>query len=239
MSILTGDFEVYLEGRANIYLVVRTLAYGGKKGKGNQAPIEASTPPKPRRESSARRQDAKDPRASPTRDSPQPAVPCEPRQPQNLHDLLDYRLEMGCKPKNNAPGASPSPPGKSHLRPKDIKAMLSGAPHFLLEKGRHGRWFPQVIFPWDEQNPIIQHMWDRKPLPHASFTLSTLHAHLPVPDDWVAKGGFRSNFLTGAAEQALQAEQHLMSGFSKYPTCYPITAKNLAPLVSGTFLNYQ
>ncbi|KAJ5860103.1 uncharacterized protein N7529_007413 [Penicillium soppii] len=32
-------------------------------------------------------------------------------------------------------------------------------------------------------------MWDRKPLPHASFTLSTLHAHLPVPDDWAVKGG--------------------------------------------------
>jgi hypothetical protein len=81
--------------------------------------------------------------------------------------------------------------------------MLSGAPHFFLEKGNIAlmsfvvsldssaglgltpgelsfglaamsslrRWYPQVIFPWDEQNPVIQHMWDRKPLPHASFTL--------------------------------------------------------------------
>lgn len=32
-------------------------------------------------------------------------------------------------------------------------------------------------------------MLDRKPLPHASFTLCTLHAHLPVPDDWAVKGG--------------------------------------------------
>lgn len=32
-------------------------------------------------------------------------------------------------------------------------------------------------------------MLDRKPLPHASFTLCTLHAHLPVPDDWTVKGG--------------------------------------------------
>ncbi|KAJ5502755.1 hypothetical protein N7463_005629 [Penicillium fimorum] len=98
-------------------------------------------------------------------------------------------MEDACKPKYNSPGSSPSPSGKSHLTPKDIKALLSGAPHFLLEKGKHGRWYPQVIFPWDEQNPIIQHMWDRKPLPHASFTLSTLHAHLPVPDDWAVKGG--------------------------------------------------
>ncbi|KAJ5365557.1 hypothetical protein N7517_008443 [Penicillium concentricum] len=98
-------------------------------------------------------------------------------------------MEDAGKPKDNSPDANPNPPDKSQLTPKDIKAMLSGAPHFLLEKGKHGRWYPQVIFPWDEQNPIIQHMWDRKALPHASFTLSTLHAHLPVPDDWVVKGG--------------------------------------------------
>jgi hypothetical protein len=96
---------------------------------------------------------------------------------------------MARKPKDHSPDANPGPPEKSHLTPKDIKALLSGAPHFLLEKGKHGRWYPQVIFPWDEQNPIIQHMWDRKALPHASFTLSTLHAHLPVPDDWTVKGG--------------------------------------------------
>jgi hypothetical protein len=85
--------------------------------------------------------------------------------------------------------------------------MLSGAPHFLLEKGKHGRYYPQVIFPWDEQNPIVQHMWDRKPLPHASFTLSTLHAHLPLPDDWAVKGGVPMQALdwrrcTGAINRA-------------------------------------
>ncbi|KAI9933789.1 hypothetical protein MW887_004861 [Aspergillus wentii] len=31
-------------------------------------------------------------------------------------------------------------------------------------------------------------MWDRKRLPHASYTLCTLHAHLPVPDGLVVKG---------------------------------------------------
>jgi hypothetical protein len=59
----------------------------------------------------------------------------------------------------------------------------------MLERGKHGRWYPQVIFPWDEHNPSIQRMLDRKPLAHASFTLCTLHAHLPVPDDWAVKGG--------------------------------------------------
>lgn len=67
--------------------------------------------------------------------------------------------------------------------------MLSGAPHFLLERGKTGRWYPQVIFPWDSHHPPIQRMLDRKPLSHASFTLCTLHAHLPVPDDWAVKGG--------------------------------------------------
>ncbi|KAJ5447473.1 hypothetical protein N7445_002294 [Penicillium cf. griseofulvum] len=145
-------------------------------------------PPKLRPDSS-RQQDTKDPRGSPTRDYPAPEEHGEPRQPQNLQDLLESRLDMVCKSKDYSPDANPGPPEKSHLTPKDIKALLSGAPHFLLEKGKHGRWYPQVIFPWDEQNPIIQHMWDRKALPHASFTLSTLHAHLPVPDDWTVKGG--------------------------------------------------
>ncbi|KAJ5787853.1 hypothetical protein N7457_002843 [Penicillium paradoxum] len=96
---------------------------------------------------------------------------------------------MMSKKKHISPDGDADSSNEPSLTKKETKALLSGAPHFLLEKGKHGRWYPQVIFPWDEQNPIIQHMWDRKPLPHASFTLSTLHAHLPIPDDWVCKGG--------------------------------------------------
>ena len=90
---------------------------------------------------------------------------------------------------------------------EDIKAIFSGAPHFLLERGKHGRWYPQVIFPWDEHNPSIQHMLDRKLLAHPSFTSCTLHAHLPVPDDWVIKDGVLRQLhdwhRTGACKRAV------------------------------------
>lgn len=46
-----------------------------------------------------------------------------------------------------------------------------------------------MIFPWDQHNPSIQRLLDRKLLSHSSFTLCTLHAHLPVPDDWAVKSG--------------------------------------------------
>lgn len=71
---------------------------------------------------------------------------------------------------------------------KDQKTLFSGAPYFFLGKGKHDQWHPHVIFPWDDHDPSIQNMWDRKPLPHASFTLATLHAHLPIPDGWMVKG---------------------------------------------------
>lgn len=126
---------------------------------------------------------------SPRHNSPTARESCEPKQPGNIQDLLEYRLDMATKPANSSASNTSSPSNGLTLTKNDVKALLSGAPHFLLEKGKHRRWYPQVIFPWDEQNPVIQHMWDRKPLPHASFTLSTLHAHLPVPDDWAVKGG--------------------------------------------------
>ncbi|GAQ03854.1 hypothetical protein ALT_1175 [Aspergillus lentulus] len=77
------------------------------------------------------------------------------------------------------------PPSETHLSRDDIHAIFSGAPYFLLEKGKHGLWYPQVIFPWDDHDPTIQHLWDRKLLPHPSYTLCTLHAHLPVPEGFL------------------------------------------------------
>jgi hypothetical protein len=77
------------------------------------------------------------------------------------------------------------PPSETHLSRDDIHAIFSGAPYFLLEKGKHGLWFPQVIFPWDDHDPTIQHLWDRKLLPHPSYSLCTLHAHLPVPEGFL------------------------------------------------------
>lgn len=122
-----------------------------------------------------------------TPESPGPAPAAthgEPKQPGNIQDALEYRIDAATKAQDNF--QSPKQPS---LTKKDIKALLSGAPHFLLERGKHGRWYPQVIFPWDEHNPSIQRMLDRKALPHASFTLCTLHSHLPVPDDWAVMGG--------------------------------------------------
>ncbi|KAJ6095214.1 hypothetical protein N7486_005960 [Penicillium sp. IBT 16267x] len=123
------------------------------------------------------------PRTPGSQEPPSAVAQCEPKQPSNILDYLEFRLDAAIKLKE---GQSPD---EATLTKKDIKALLSGAPHFLLERGKHGRWYPQVIFPWDEKNPSILRMLDRKPLPHASFTLCTLHAHLPVPDDWAWKGG--------------------------------------------------
>ncbi|PKX96157.1 uncharacterized protein P174DRAFT_368758 [Aspergillus novofumigatus IBT 16806] len=77
------------------------------------------------------------------------------------------------------------PPSETHLSRDDIHAIFSGAPYFLLEKGKHELWYPQVIFPWDDHDPTIQHLWDRKLLPHPSYSLCTLHAHLPVPEGFL------------------------------------------------------
>ncbi|CAG8389366.1 unnamed protein product [Penicillium salamii] len=129
------------------------------------------------------------PRSSSRGESPTAGEHCEPKQPGNIQDLLEYRLDMASKPRDSSSGNTSKTSDDCTLTKSEVKAMLSGAPHFLLERGKHKRYYPQVIFPWDEQNSVVQHMWDRKPLPHASFTLSTLHAHLPVPDDWAVKGG--------------------------------------------------
>ncbi|KAF3399790.1 hypothetical protein F1880_008003 [Penicillium rolfsii] len=139
------------------------------------------------------RQGSRDPTPSNSsgRRSPEPhpaAAHSEPKQPGNIQDYLDYRLDKAGLPEDRTDPKVSSERG-SVLTKKDVKALFSGAPHFMLERGKHGRWYPQVIFPWDEHNPSIQRMLDRKPLAHASFTLCTLHAHLPVPDDWAVKGG--------------------------------------------------
>jgi len=125
--------------------------------------------------------------SNPGSPEPPPAVAHgEPKQPTNIQDALEYRLNSAC---GGTADASARPKDGYCFAKKDVKALLSGAPHFLLERGKHGRWYPQVIFPWDQHSPSIQRMLDRKILAHASFTLCTLHAHLPVPDDWAVKGG--------------------------------------------------
>ena len=88
------------------------------------------------------------------------------------------------------PSKAPEEPsnGAIPLSSEDLQAVFQGAPYFLLEKGDYGQWCPLVIFPYCEHDMFVQNLWDRKPLSHASFSLSTLHTHIPVPDGWVIKG---------------------------------------------------
>lgn len=67
----------------------------------------------------------------------------------------------------------------------DVRHLFSGAPQFMLEKGSHGRSFPQIVFPWDTDLAVAD-LVGRRWLKHESFALCTLHAHLPIPDqlDW-------------------------------------------------------
>lgn len=68
------------------------------------------------------------------------------------------------------------------LSKEDMRALFFGAPHFMLEKGRHGKSFPQAFFPWNNDLEVSD-LQDRRYLRHESFALTTLHAHLPIPDE--------------------------------------------------------
>ena len=65
---------------------------------------------------------------------------------------------------------------------EDVEHLFSGAPQFVLEKGTRGRYFPQAFFPWNNDLETSD-LQDRRYLKHESFALSTLHAHLPIPDE--------------------------------------------------------
>jgi len=127
----------------------------------------------------------------PSPESPRFSPRGEPRQPENIPDALEIALEASQKRSETRAKKKDTDVyrcAESLLTKQDLMHVFSGAPHFLLEKGRNGLWYPQVIFPWDRHDPIIQDLWDRQPLSHVSFTLSTLHAHLPVPDEWARRG---------------------------------------------------
>lgn len=63
----------------------------------------------------------------------------------------------------------------------DLRIFFSGAPYFMLEQGRRGRSYPQAFYPWNSDLETGDFQ-DRRFLEHETFALSTLHAHLPVPD---------------------------------------------------------
>lgn len=84
------------------------------------------------------------------------------------------------------PACTTEPPTDANdLSRDDVRHLFSGAPHFTLEKGSHGKSFPQAFFPWDNDLDVAD-LTGRRWLKHESFALSTLHAHLPIPDelDW-------------------------------------------------------
>ncbi|KEF61724.1 uncharacterized protein A1O9_03294 [Exophiala aquamarina CBS 119918] len=78
--------------------------------------------------------------------------------------------------------------GKNGLTKVDVQGLFSGAPQYTLEKGRRGRYFPQAFFPWNNDLDISD-LQDRRYLRHESFALSTLHAHLPIPNEVEWKPG--------------------------------------------------
>ena len=98
-----------------------------------------------------------DPKAS------KPAEPSKPEHPPPEDHQFDTSLANG-------------------LSKEDVQALFFGAPHFMLEKGRHGKSFPQAFFPWNKDLEVSD-LQDRRYLSHESFALITLHAHLPIPDE--------------------------------------------------------
>ncbi|KAJ5612093.1 hypothetical protein N7510_005287 [Penicillium lagena] len=167
-------------------------------GYGHSSRIEASQVPRPQKSGDAHQHDTSGASSHGGRipESPTSCDQGEPKQPGNIQDFLEYRLSFADRPQAGNTESS-ARPDHQLLTKNDVKAILSGAPHFLLEKGKHGRWYPQVVFPWDEHNPSIQHLWDRKPLPHASFTLGVpIRLH-----DWRRTGGpKRATFDIGVFE---------------------------------------
>ncbi|OAL24156.1 hypothetical protein AYO22_05815 [Fonsecaea multimorphosa] len=89
-------------------------------------------------------------------------------------DRLQTDAQAGGNPKSDRRPAG--------LTKEDVEHLFSGAPQFVLEKGRRGRYFPQAFFPWNNDLEISD-LQDRRYIKHESFALATLHAHLPIPDE--------------------------------------------------------
>ncbi|KAH0846587.1 hypothetical protein AYO21_11615 [Fonsecaea monophora] len=97
-----------------------------------------------------------------------------PSLPRSNSERLQTGTEADDQPKTKRrPGG---------LTKEDVEHLFSGAPQFILEKGRRGRYFPQSFFPWNNDLEISD-LQDRRYIKHESFALATLHAHLPIPDE--------------------------------------------------------
>ncbi|KAL1960468.1 hypothetical protein VTO42DRAFT_7767 [Malbranchea cinnamomea] len=96
-----------------------------------------------------------------------------PATPASVHEAYEAAVSDQSETEE-FPRSSPTAP----LTEDELKYLFSGAPHFVLERGARGHWYPHALFPWDDCN-FIQNLRDRRPLSHPMCALSTLHAHLP------------------------------------------------------------
>jgi hypothetical protein len=104
------------------------------------------------------------------------------REEKPSHDAQDFAIftpHDGNAADTAPAGAAQATPAKvlpkETLTEDDVRQLFSGAPHFSID----GQTQPSVSFPWDfELN--TRDVRDSKPLPHAAFSGSTLHQHLPI-----------------------------------------------------------
>jgi hypothetical protein len=90
------------------------------------------------------------------------------------------------------------------LSKADVDALFSGAPSFILERGHHGHFYPQVYFAYDsdmETSDLI----DRRVLPHESYAACTLHARLPKYED---RGRSRSGIEPFKSKEEKEQGKH-------------------------------
>ncbi|KIW97026.1 uncharacterized protein Z519_02418 [Cladophialophora bantiana CBS 173.52] len=125
------------------------------------------------------------------RETPHPMDPATEKKvaslPRSNSEGLQSHLESGA---HDHPKSDRRSRG---LTKEDVEHLFSGAPQFVLEKGRRGRCFPQAFFPWNNDLEISD-LQDRRYIKHESFALATLHAHLPIPDEVNWKPGMAAPF---------------------------------------------
>ncbi|OQU99676.1 hypothetical protein CLAIMM_05277 [Cladophialophora immunda] len=111
-------------------------------------------------------------------ETPHPMDPATEKKIASLPRRNSERLQTDAEADEH-PKSNHRPAG---LTKEDVEHLFSGAPQFVLEKGRRGRFFPQSFFPWNNDLEISD-LQDRRYIKHESFALATLHAHLPIPDE--------------------------------------------------------
>ncbi|RVX69331.1 hypothetical protein B0A52_06926 [Exophiala mesophila] len=119
--------------------------------------------------------------ATPTQDTVNQHPEQSPIIGQAVTTVGQVKAEASTRPEPQARAKSHKT-SRRGLTKDDVHQLFSGAPQFVLEKGRRGRYFPQAFFPWNNELDISD-LQDRRYLRHESFALATLHAHLPIPDE--------------------------------------------------------